>query len=193
MAIVLPMDGFHYSRQELQTLALQPEFDHGSYEDLLRRRGAPWTFDAEGLCRALLTARSSGSGSFPMYSREISDPLPHGAELAPSIQVVLVEGNYLLLWADKRWAPLRTAFDESWFLRCSSREAQRERLIARHLKTWTPEKSRLWGEGRMGAACKVDANDALNLAMIEATSSNADRIILSLDPEDAGISGMDRT
>ncbi|CAE8592574.1 unnamed protein product [Polarella glacialis] len=147
---------------------------------MLRRRGAPWTFDAAGLCAALLRARASGAASLPVYSRAVSDPVPNGVQLAASHKVVLVEGNYLLMWGDERWAPLREAFDECWYLRCSSLQEQRERLIARHLQSWTDEKSKLWGEGRTGAASKVDANDFLNLELVEATSKNADRVITSV-------------
>lgn len=180
LGVVLPMDGFHYSRAELQRLADAPGSPPGALEALLRRRGAPWTFDAEALCSALGAAKASGSGSFPTYSRALSDPVPDGVRVKASHRVVLIEGNYLLKWSDPRWAPLRAIFDECWFVRCASVEEQRERLVTRHLQTWTEEKERIWGEGRAGAAAKADANDVLNLAEIEVTRSNADRIIESL-------------
>ena len=46
--VVVPMDGFHYSQQRLKEL-------HGP--SAMLRRGAPWTFDAEGLVRALTVAK----------------------------------------------------------------------------------------------------------------------------------------
>ena len=49
--VVLPMDGFHYSRAQL--CALDPP-DAASY---LPRRGAPWTFDAEALLACLSAAK----------------------------------------------------------------------------------------------------------------------------------------
>jgi len=177
--LVLPMDGFHYSHAELRATAAEAGSRHG-YEQLLRRRGAPWTFDAESLCRCLLGARAAGRGSFPVYSRELSDPVPDGVQLRPSHRVIVVEGNYLLMWDDELWAPLRSAFDETWFLRCASPEEQQERLIARHLRGWTPEKAKLWGEGREGAASKVATNDMANQRVIEATIRNADRVIESV-------------
>lgn len=181
LAVVVPMDGFHYARSALQSLASAPGgCPYGSYEDLLKRRGAPWTFDAEALCEAVLTARNEGAWTFPTYSRAISDPVPDGVRLQRSHRVVVVEGNYLFLWDDPRWTPLQRAFDERWFLRCASVEEQRERLISRHLETWTEEKVGMWGDGREGAGRKVDANDVLNLITVEATNVHADRVILSL-------------
>ena len=46
IAIVLPMDGFHLSRAELKALGSQDESKY-TYEELLARRGSPWTFDVE--------------------------------------------------------------------------------------------------------------------------------------------------
>ena len=69
-AVVLPMDGFHYSRAELR--ALDPP-DAGS---LLPRRGSPWTFDAEGLCASLTRAKAASEGRLPVYCRVKSDPVP---------------------------------------------------------------------------------------------------------------------
>merc|ERR1712157_650087 len=116
-------------------------------------------------------------GAFPVYSRALSDPVPDGVHLTWNHQVVLVEGNYLLLWDDTRWAPLRDVFDECWLLKSLSEEMQRERLIERHLRSWSREKAELWGAGRFGAAAKVEANDIPNLKIVEGTSGNADRII----------------
>lgn len=77
-SVVLPMDGFHYSRAELRRL------DPPDASSFLPRRGSPWTFDAEGLCDALHAAKRTGSASLPTYSREISDPLPDGVRLEAS-------------------------------------------------------------------------------------------------------------
>lgn len=44
MCIVLPMDGFHFSRAQLKVMG---ESGPNSFDDLLARRGSPWTFDAE--------------------------------------------------------------------------------------------------------------------------------------------------
>lgn len=46
ISIVIPMDGYHYSRAQLQQIANKPDSKY-TYDQLLARRGAPWTFDAK--------------------------------------------------------------------------------------------------------------------------------------------------
>lgn len=158
--VVLPMDGFHYSRAELRAL------DPPNADSYLPRRGAPWTFDAEGCCKQLRAARDTGEATLPTYSRELSDPVPGGARLERTHSIILVEGNYLLLFDDPRWAPLRELWDERWFIKCPDAAAQRRRLILRHLETWNEEKTARWGAGEIGAAARADANDVKNMALI---------------------------
>ncbi|KAL7539070.1 hypothetical protein ACHAXR_013275 [Thalassiosira sp. AJA248-18] len=181
-AVVLPMDGFHYSRSQLQSMGSSPDCDY-NYEELLARRGAPWTFDAKGCIAAFAQARQNGKASLPIYSRVKSDPVPDGVQLQPNTKIVLLEGNYLLAWDDERWAPLQSnnVFDETWYISCKSLGEQRERLVMRHLETWSEEKTKLWGEGAAGAGAKADANDMLNLEWIEEMSRKyADLVVESV-------------
>lgn len=67
-----------------------------------------------------------------------------------------------------------------WYISCKSMEDQRNRLICRHLETWTEEKSRMWGEGVLGATKKADSNDVLNAKYIEGSAKYADLMIESL-------------
>ena len=184
-AVVLPMDGFHYSRSQLQSMgnsSSDSSIDY-TYDELLARRGAPWTFDAEECVAAFTAARLNGYASLPVYCRRKSDPVPDGVQLHPKTKIVFLEGNYLLAWDDARWAPLRTnnVFDEMWYIGCKSLDEQRERLVKRHLETWSEEKTKMWGEGEIGAGAKADANDMLNVGWIEDMSSRkyADLVIES--------------
>eukprot|EP00607_Mallomonas_marina_P010058 CAMPEP_0182417354 /NCGR_PEP_ID=MMETSP1167-20130531/1801_1 /TAXON_ID=2988 /ORGANISM="Mallomonas Sp, Strain CCMP3275" /LENGTH=234 /DNA_ID=CAMNT_0024590839 /DNA_START=181 /DNA_END=885 /DNA_ORIENTATION=- len=179
VAVVLPMDGFHYSRKQLREIS-EKSAGELSFESLLARRGAPWTFDAHSLCTSLIQARKNGTGSFPLYSREVSDPIPNGVQLLASHRIVLVEGNYLLNWDDDNWSPLSSVFDETWFIAMSSIKLQRERLIKRHLETWNDEKSRLFGVGEIGASARADSNDVLNAEFVESHKKYANRVIISL-------------
>jgi pantothenate kinase len=174
VSVVVPMDGFHYSRARLR------ELDPPDAAVFLPRRGAPWTFDAEGLCEALAAAKASGAATLPTYSRVLSDPVPGGAELKECHRIVLAEGNYLLMKHDARWAPLMHLWDETWFVACGSAAEQRRRLVARHLETWNAEKSQRWGEGELGAAARADANDLLNMELIARCREYADVQIESL-------------
>ena len=181
-AVVLPMDGFHYSRSQLRSMGESDSVEY-TYEELLARRGAPWTFDAESCIAAFTEARTNGKASLPIYSREKSDPVPDGVRLHPETKIVLLEGNYLLAWDDGRWSPLRSnnVFDETWYITCKSLEEQRERLVRRHLETWSDEKTRMFGEGEVGAGAKADSNDMLNLVWIEEMSrKHADHLIESI-------------
>ena len=68
--------------------------------------------------------------------------------------------NYLLMnELDARWAPLMELWDETWFIKCADASAQRQRLIMRHLETWTDEKARRWGSGEEGAAARTRAQE----------------------------------
>jgi len=179
VATVLPMDGFHYSRAELRQIA-ESSAGRKTFEDLIARRGSPWTFDAAKICTQLSAAKSAGEAVLPTYSRQKSDPVPGGVELRRSHALVLCEGNYLFNWDEPEWSGLRDVFDEKWFISCADLAGQRERLVKRHLETWTDEKTAMWGPGREGAAKKADSNDVLNAEFVERTSKKwADRVIIS--------------
>ena len=181
VVVVLPMDGFHYSRAQLKAMGEQNGEVGPTFEDLIARRGSPWTFDAHALCAALSAARQAGEYSLPTYSRQLSDPVPEGVELKKNHRIVLVEGNYLLLYQDPLWAPLKSLFDQRWFIKCESLDAQRSRVAIRHLQTWTIEKERMWGKGIEGATAKVDTSDFLNMQLVNTTACYADRIICSTE------------
>ena len=181
-AVVLPMDGFHYSRSQMKAMKSSSNEAY-TYDELLARRGAPWTFDAEGCVAAFTRARETGVASLPVYCRVKSDPVSDGVQLHPGTKIVLLEGNYLLAWDDERWAPLRTnrVFDETWYIACKSLEDQRDRLVKRHLETWSDEKTKMFGEGALGAGAKADSNDMKNLEWIDKMSrKHADYVIESI-------------
>lgn len=182
-SVVLPMDGYHLSRAELRRLgssgAIRPAGKSATYEELLARRGSPWTFDPSGFCRDLILAKQTGKGSFPVYSRVESDPVPDGVELTEEQEIVLCEGNYVLCLEEAEWSPLGGVWDDKWYVDVSDGEVLRDRLVDRHLETWTEEKTKIWGSaGRGGARAKAEANDLKNAAWIERRSKKfADLIV----------------
>lgn len=201
-AVVLPMDGFHFSKSELAAL------DPPEASKYMPRRGAPWTFDAEQCFKELLLAKQDSSRTLPRYDRVISDPVPDGVRLDPTHRIVLVEGNYLLLGAldlsceerlsvcrdddgfpcspieeISRWKPLLDLFDERWFVAPSGGVVeQRRRLIARHLETWTDAKTTMFGASTPedGAARRTDANDLRNALLVDRCRPFADLVVDSL-------------
>ena len=167
-AKALPMDGFHFSKAKLR------ELDPPDAETLMPLRGAPQTFDAEAFCAAVAKARNTGRcDAWPTYSRELSDPVDGGAALSSDDDIVLCEGNYLLLGKlegeeAERWRPLD--FDESWFVRPQGGvEEQRNRVVERHLETWTAAKTEAWGaaSAREGAEKRADSNDVPNAYLVD--------------------------
>jgi uncharacterized protein (TIGR02058 family) len=109
-AAVLPMDGFHYSKAELDAFE-DPEQAH-------LRRGAPFTFDAPGLVSKLKALKHAGRGRMPSFDHAVGDPVADAIELAQGTKIVLVEGNYLLLWDREPWSDLSHFFDTTWFVEC---------------------------------------------------------------------------
>ena len=128
----------------------------------------------------LADARRTGRcDAWPTYSRELSDPVEGGVVLSSDDAIVLCEGNYLLLGKldgaeAERWRPLD--FDESWFVRPQGGvPEQRDRVVERHLETWTEEKTAAWGAAtaREGAEKRADANDVPNAYLVDRCRSFA--------------------
>ncbi len=94
-AIAIPMDGYHFTRKDLANVAKALGDDDGTQG--MSRRGAPWTFDAKNLAKDLATAKATGKASLPEYDRKLSDPVPNAVTVEESHQIILVEGNYLIL------------------------------------------------------------------------------------------------
>ena len=67
-AVVLPMDGFHFSRNQLREIS--EKFGSPTFEELLARRGSQWTFDATAICDALTNARELKSGILQCHTQK---------------------------------------------------------------------------------------------------------------------------
>ena len=130
------------------------------------------------LINDLTTLRqTNGYGTFPIYSREISDPIPNSLNVTPEDQIILCEGNYLLCYNNIDWSPLRTLFDDTWYISVPL-DTIKTRLISRHLKRWNKDKEQRFGYGRTGATKKVEESDLLNAIYIESISKQYANIIV---------------
>ncbi|KVI03884.1 Phosphoribulokinase/uridine kinase [Cynara cardunculus var. scolymus] len=67
IAVVLPMDGFHLYRHQLDSME-DPKEAHA-------RRGAPWTFNPDLLLKCLKTLRNQGSVYAPSFDHGVGDPV----------------------------------------------------------------------------------------------------------------------
>lgn len=118
-AALLPMDGFHFANEELQR------------RGLAHCKGAPETFDVDGYLDALERVRRREHDVIvPRFHREIEEPIAGAIRIATTVDVVVTEGNYLLL-GDGRWAAVAPLLDERWLLRPDD-VRRRARLVARH-------------------------------------------------------------
>ena len=121
MAEILEMDGYHFDDRVLKA------------RGRLAFKGAPDTFDVAGLAHMLRRLRECGdmAVAVPVFDREIEISRAGAALIGPEVDVVIVEGNYLLL---KRppWDTLRALLDLSLMIEVE-RDVLRRRLISRWL------------------------------------------------------------
>jgi len=171
-AVVLPMDGFHLWRSELEAMP--------DPKEAFRRRGAPWTFDAEGFVAAVRSLRSPGEEVlFPGFDHGVGDPVPGAVRVAAGTRVVLLEGNYLLL-SDSPWGEIRDLLDEAWFLDCTEEEAM-ARVAGRHQSV---------GRSEQEAWARVEGNDRPNSQLVAASAPRADVLVPGSPPPPPGRGGQ---
>jgi len=101
---VLPMDGFH--------------MDNGILEarGLLKRKGAPETFDARAFIDIVAAVRKADEEVLvPVFDRSREIAIASARVIAPETRIILAEGNYLLL-DEAPWSRLDGMFDLSIFV-----------------------------------------------------------------------------
>ncbi|XVE77860.1 hypothetical protein DITRI_Ditri13aG0097100 [Diplodiscus trichospermus] len=162
VAIVIPMDGFHLYRSQLDAME-NPEDAHA-------RRGAPWTFDPMLLLNCLKNLRNQGSVYAPSFDHGIGDPIEDDIFVSLQHKVVIVEGNYLLL-EEGVWKEISSMFDEKWFIDVDLDKAM-QRVLRRHISTGKPPDVAQW---------RIDYNDRPNAELIMKSKKNADLVIKSID------------
>jgi pantothenate kinase len=156
ISVVVPMDGFHYSNEELDKRGLRP------------LKGIPDTFDAAGFVQLISRIKELSDRSVfcPKFDRGIEASIDNGIEVKPHHKIIVSEGNYLLL--DKNpWNQLPKIFDEIWFIN-SSLEEIIPRLLARH---------HAGGRDEAAAKAKMESTDLPNAKLIEESRSRANRVI----------------
>ena len=85
---IVPMDGFHLANVELARLGRA------------HRKGAPDTFDSAGYVDLLKRLHSQAADEIiyaPEFRREIEEPIAGAIPIFPETQLLITEGNYLLL------------------------------------------------------------------------------------------------
>lgn len=154
-AVVVPMDGFHCADVELRR------------RGLLERKGVPDSFDAEGLAALLRRVRDREELVLaPAFERDLEQPLAGALPVPGSADLVVVEGNYLLL-DEPRWAAVRALLDGVWHLRIPE-PVRRQRLLARHVA---------FGKSPAEAEEWVSLVDDPNAVLVGAAAGRADLVL----------------
>lgn len=85
-----------------------------------RKRGAPFTFDAEALLRQVLDLKSIPVTECdepemilhaPSFDHAVGDPVPDAIVISSRCRVVIIEGNYTLL-DEEPWNKIAQVVDE---------------------------------------------------------------------------------
>ena len=153
-AVAVPMDGYHLANVELARLGRAG------------RKGAEDTFDSAGyvsLLRRLKEQQANEIVYAPEFRREIEEPMANAIPVFPDTQLVITEGNYLLL-DHGHWAGVSELLDEIWYVDIDH-SVRRERLVKRHMH---------FGRSQSAAEDWVANTDEPNAVRIEATKHRAD-------------------
>ena len=153
LAQVVPMDGFHLANVELERLGRRG------------RKGAPDTFDSAGyvaLLRRLLVQPDDEIVYAPEFRREIEEPIANAIPIHARTQLVITEGNYLLL-DEGPWSQVKELLDEVWYVDIPD-AVRVHRLTKRHEQ---------FGRSAEEAAAWVAGTDEPNARLIEASRARA--------------------
>lgn len=150
--VVVPMDGFHLDNGLLEQAGLRAV------------KGSPQTFDVEGLDSLLeRLVANRGDVLAPVFDRAADLARASATRIETTHQVIIVEGNYLLL--DRPgWCDLGRHFNVTVMIDVSE-EALRERLIQRWLDH---------GLCRADAIERAESNDMPNGRVVLRESLKAD-------------------
>ena len=149
----VPMDGFHLTNSALEELGLGD------------RKGAPDTFDTSSYAAVLAAVRDSPRRvvAAPAFDHAVGEPAADALVVPVVADVVLTEGNYLLL-DDPAWQPVRACLDEVWFCALGDDE-RRARLVTRHVAAGRdPTDASAWVQRSDEANARLVTSAGLGLA-----------------------------
>lgn len=159
--MAIPMDGYHLSRRQL---AAMPD-----PATAIHRRGAAFTFDAQGLYELVRSLREQAVSNnntteterekeeetkyAPGFDHATKDPVADEIAIPPESRVLVFEGLYLALDREP-WRSTAALMDELWFVDID-REVARQRLVKRHVASGIVD-------GEEAAKHRVASTDFLN-------------------------------
>lgn len=155
-AVVVPMDGFHLTDDELGRL--------GRAE----RKGAPDTFDVRGYLALLRRIRAEWKHTVyaPRFDRSREMSVAGAIAIRPTHRLVVTEGNYLLHHG-RGWNEVRSLLDAAWYVEVDE-ETRLRRLVERHVAHGkAPATARRW----------ATTSDQKNAELVAGSRSRADLIV----------------
>ena len=150
-AQLVPMDGFHLDNRIL--------VERGQ----LDRKGAPHTFDADGLLQIAAQLGSDKPLVYPIFDRRLDMSIAGAGHIETGCDTVVIEGNYLLMDAPI-WRDMAAHWDFSIMLECSM-----DVLEARLVQRWLD-----YGLTQEEAQVRARANDLPNAQLVSDTAMVAD-------------------
>lgn len=147
------MDGFHLPEAVL------------AERGLAAVKGAPETFDRAGYVALLRRLRAAGDVVVraPRFDRSLEASVADAIVVAPSVRLVVAEGNYLLHWPE-----VRDLLDEVWFVEAYDETRRVSSLIDRHVSFGRPlDAAREW----------VMRNDEANARLVAGDRHAADLVV----------------
>lgn len=151
---VLQADGFHHDNMLLDRMGRRD------------RKGAPDTFDVDGLDVMIGRVRNRDHVLAPVFDRTLDISRAAAVEIGPDRRYVIVEGNYLAL-DTAPWNRLAAHFDAVVFL-----DVPRGELEARLVRRWTE-----LGLSPSQVRRHVDGNDLPNADLVLARSGGFDFVV----------------
>jgi hypothetical protein len=152
------MDGFHRWQEYLLTHTASVD---GKEIPMVNIKGAPVTFELEGLRKKIAELTDGRPCKWPIYDRLLHNPVEDAVTV--NADIVLLEGNYLLLDIDG-WRDLSDYADYTVSL-SADEELLRKRLVERRIAT---------GVKKADAERFVDFSDMANVRLCLEKTKKAD-------------------
>lgn len=172
--MVVPMDGYHYYKKELES------FDDPT--SAMDRRGAPFTFNSSKFVNDLRNAKINRCGSFPSFDHSIGDPIENEIVLDETIDIVLLEGNYLLLNTEP-WNECINLFELSFYIKYIDEQIIINRLCGRHMSAWNISEE--------DALCRIMNSDIHNARLINGIRNGSEKCDYFIDINSGELSKND--
>jgi pantothenate kinase len=125
------------------------------------RRGAPWTFDVDGIVKLVTALHDSAAMPIsarnivkaPSFDHALKDPVEDDIQIGAETNIIILEGNYLLLNIEK-WQEISELVDVRVFVDVDI-DCARNRVARRHVAAGIEDTYQK-------ALMRFDGNDALN-------------------------------